>query len=212
MLRLLRATRPIDQPLLAYCLLSVLSVMALVTSGHARQGWGLASRLELPVVSVRPSHPPYTAFCKRNPGHCDMTGDAVVQLDREQEERISKVNKEVNASVRCLFSDQLLYDEEEYWTYPTAGLGDCEDVALEKRRRLVMLGLPRAAMTIAIVQVRKSLVSHAILLIETTTGTWALDSFADEVLPWSDVPYNYEARERSDGSWERYDQSIWVYD
>ena len=207
MRRVVQQMRLSSQVLLTSCMLLVFGMMA-----HAGAGWGVASKMRLPVVEVRRSHPPYAAFCKRNPGQCDMTGKAVIQLNRKLKHSISEVNAAVNKAVRCLLADKLLHGEEEYWAYPVAGRGDCEDIALEKRRRLAALGLPRASMTIAIVQIRKTMASHAVLLIETTTGTWVLDNLTNKISAWSEVPYNYEARERVDGTWERYDQTLWVYD
>ena len=45
---------------------------------------------------------------------------------------------------------------------------------------------------------------HAVLLVETDTGTWVLDNLNDEITCWSAVPYRYERRERPDGLWIRY--------
>lgn len=53
---------------------------------------------------------------------------------------------------------------------------------------------------------------HALLLVETTGGTYVLDNLVDEILLWNEAPYNFEARERVDGQWDRFDQSIWTYE
>jgi predicted transglutaminase-like cysteine proteinase len=92
-----------------------------------------------------------------------------------------------------------------------SGMGDCEDFALEKRLRLTKLGIPRGALRIAIVQNRIMLTSHALLLVETTQGTYAMDRITNEILLWYQLPYNFEAREKPDGRWERFDQSTWTF-
>jgi hypothetical protein len=50
-----------------------------------------------------------------------------------------------------------------------------------------------------------------LLLIETTQGTYAMDRFSNEILLWYQLPYNFESREKADGKWERFDQSIWTF-
>ena len=109
-------------------------------------------------------------------------------------------------------TDREIYGVEEFWTYPTRGVGDCEDLALYKREWLVERGLPRGALTIALVHHKASMDPHAVLLAETSEGTYLLDSLSDDIVIWSEAPYNFEARERPDGSWERFDQDIWTYE
>ena len=120
-------------------------------------------------------------------------------------------NVNTNSAIHVI-SDRVLYDREEHWAIPSHGEGDCEDIALFKRERLVELGIPRGAMTIAIVHHRRHMFSHAVLLVETTSGTYLLDNLEDDITLWHEAPYNFEARERPDGSWERFDQSIWTYE
>jgi predicted transglutaminase-like cysteine proteinase len=90
-------------------------------------------------------------------------------------------------------------------------MGDCEDFALEKRFRLTKLGIPIGALSIALVNNKNTLTSHALLLVETTQGTYAMDRFTNQILLWFQLPYNFESRERPDGRWERFDQSIWTF-
>ena len=67
-------------------------------------------------------------------------------------------------------------------------------------------------MTIAIVHHQKAMFPHAVLLVETTAGTFLLDNLDNRVVRWHAAPYNFESRELPDGSWERYDQSNWSYE
>ena len=66
-------------------------------------------------------------------------------------------------------------------------------------------------MRLALVMHRKRLNAHAVLTVETSRGTYILDSLTDEVLRWNRTPYNFEARERPDGRWERFDQTEWTW-
>ncbi len=116
---------------------------------------------------------------------------------------LERINREVNAAV-ALTSDVAEYGLEECWRFPVDGAGDCEDFALEKRRLLAAAGLPSAALTMAIVHHEVQFFPHAVLLAETTGGTWVLDNLADELMCWDALPYRYERRERPDGQWVRY--------
>ena len=164
--------------------------------------------LDLLVIEVVSGYAPYTAFCERNPTECDMSGPPVMEFDTSVQRLLDVVNKSVNREITFTL-DQDQYGIEEYWSYPVSGHGDCEDIALEKRARLVRNGFPRSALRLAIVFHRAYLSSHCILTAETTTGTYVLDSFSDTVSVWHDAPYYFESRERNDGRWEKFDQSIW---
>ncbi len=166
--------------------------------------------LNLPVTEIRDNFLPYEEFCRRNSGECGMNGPTIIELTPKIKNLLLHVNTAVNFEIRFAL-DQIQYSKEEFWTYPISGLGDCEDVALEKRSRLTKLGVPRGAMRIAIVHSKKTLASHALLLVETTQGTYAMDRLTDQILLWYQLPYNFEARERPDGHWERFDQGIWTF-
>ena len=101
-----------------------------------------------------------------------MGGPTVIELTPETTKLLSDVNSAVNADIRFVL-DKVQYDKEEFWTYPHSGEGDCEDIALEKRERLTKLGIPRGALRIAIGYHKKMLTSHAVILVETTQGTYS---------------------------------------
>lgn len=166
--------------------------------------------LNLPVIEVRDEFLPYKEFCQRNPGECDMSGPTIIALTPEMKTLLSEVNTSVNLEIRfALDKDQ--YNKEEFWTYPRSALGDCEDIALEKRSRLTKLGFPRGALRVAIGFHKKTLTSHALLLVETTEGTYVMDRITNQIFLWYQTPYNFESQERCDGKWERFDQNIWTF-
>ncbi|RBI83867.1 transglutaminase [Rhodosalinus halophilus] len=156
--------------------------------------------LDLPVARVEAPPVQYAEFCARHPDDCVLSGPARVADARE---RLARVNREVNDSIRLL-ADQECLGVEEHWDYPRKGVGDCEDFALEKRRRLVAAGLPSAALTMAIVHHRTEYFGHAVLLAETERGTLVLDNLTDALRCWSATPYRFERRERPDGLWTRF--------
>ena len=166
--------------------------------------------LNLPVIEIRNKFIPYEEFCQRNPGESKICKPSVIELTAKTKNLLLEVNTTVNSEIRFVL-DKIQYNKEEFWTYPMSGMGDCEDFALEKRLRLTKLGIPRGALRIAIVQNRIMLTSHALLLVETTQGTYAMDRITNEILLWYQLPYNFEAREKPDGRWERFDQSTWTF-
>ena len=186
----------------------VLSSLHLASDAGAQVEQHSCSRLYLEVEEITPPPLQYQDFCDAFPGDCRMIGTPVLDWNEELVHLLERINREVNAAI-AFMPDPEWWGEEERWSYPVHGHGDCEDVALEKRKALVSIGLPRAAMTMAIVHHVEKPSNHAVLLVETTGGTWVLDSLVDEVLCWNRAGLNYESRERVDGQWERYDQSSW---
>lgn len=158
--------------------------------------------LSLPVwrIEVPPSQ--YTAFCEEEPAACALRGATVLDFD-DHIAALQAVNLGVNTEVEA-DTDLACHGVEEKWTFPSTGWGDCEDFALEKRRRLVGDGLSSAALTMAIVHHEVRFFPHAVLLAETTRGTFVLDQLHDEVLCWDALPYRWERRERPDGQWDRF--------
>lgn len=189
----------------SYYLLAILaSAASLAVAGEATIR---CAPLTLPVAATGPPPGPYLEFCERNPGACSLTGDAVIPWTGDTRDRLSRINREVNDAVEFL-PDPQNSGREDVWSYPEPEncYGDCEDFALEKRRRLVGEGVPSAALTMAIVFHETQLFPHAVLLAETEAGTWVLDNLHDELLCWDAVPYFYTRREQPDGSWARFVQ------
>jgi len=168
-------------------------------------------RLSLPVISVVDRYPPYADFCRRHPRECELTGAASIPSHPDMMQALESTNVAVNAEIGFM-SDISQYNAEDHWALPVSGYGDCEDLALEKRSRLTASGIPRAALRLAFVSHRRLLNAHCVLTVETTEGTYVLDSYSNEVSRWDRIPYNFEARERIDGFWDRFDQDYWRYD
>ena len=158
--------------------------------------------LRLDVLRVEKQPRQYTAFCAKEPEACALAGEPMIEFTAA-EPLLERINKTVNAEL-AFVPDLPGERGEECWEFPAKGEGDCEDFALEKRRRLVAEGVPSAALTMAIVHHEVQFFPHAVLLAETTRGTWVLDNLQDELVCWDSLPYRYERRERPDGMWERY--------
>jgi len=91
----------------------------------------------------------YLAFCDRNPDECRAHPEQPnkVRFTSALWDKLEKVNLVVNASVHAE-DDKEHYGVNEFWTIPVDGEGDCEDYVLAKRKMLVLLGVPEAALRI----------------------------------------------------------------
>jgi predicted transglutaminase-like cysteine proteinase len=141
-------------------------------------------------------------FCKRKPAECsvrsrDLTpltmSDALVQ---RLEELTVSINKAVNPK-----SDQELYGQAEYWTYPVDA-GDCEDYALAKRRTLMKDGVSASNLLLTVLR-RPNGEGHAVLTVRTDLGDVILDNLTDRVLNWDETGYIYLKRQATNhtGRW-----------
>lgn len=142
-------------------------------------------------------------FCRANPRECStrMRDPGPAVMTDRLATLIRSVNRSVNRAVKPL-SDMDIFGREEVWAYPDMGVGDCEDYALEKRRRLAKSGVSLANLLITVVR-KPDGEGHAVLTVRTTKGDFVLDNLVDAVLPWQDTDYRYLKRQSSEhtGRW-----------
>jgi len=124
--------------------------------------------------------------------------EKAIVLSRTVWAELERVNTDVNASIIAT-PDEALYDVDDYWSLPTANRfgrrrGDCEDYVLEKRHELLQRGYPQAALSIALVRTRWG-EHHAVLIVETTSGAYVMDSLSPWIQPWSAVDYQWIVRQ-----------------
>ena len=146
----------------------------------------------------------FISYCARNPERCSenrltpqrasLTPDRFHQLDR--------INRSVNRSVKYV-PDQELYGKPDYWTLPGAE-GDCEDIALEKRRRLIDLGWPKQALLLTVAMTRNGS-GHLVLTVATDQGDYVLDNLHESVRPWSSLKYRWLTRQ------SQHQERSWVW-
>lgn len=117
--------------------------------------------------------------------------------ERDQLKLLNQVNQSVNREVKKA-SDLDLYGMPEYWSLPRAVdgkmYGDCEDYALEKRRRLVAAGVPESALSLAVAVTARG-ESHAVLMISLKSGDMVLDNLTPWATPWEDLNYRWVQRQ-----------------
>lgn len=142
-------------------------------------------------------------LCKRLPVECNTktASETPVELTRSLWQEIVAINNDVNAAVTPR-TDMEMWGVEEYWSYPDTGFGDCEDYALEKRRRLMQLGVPAGDLLLTVAR-QPNGEGHAILTVRTSMGEFILDNLDTRVLAWNETEYTYLKRqsERNSGVW-----------
>jgi len=111
-------------------------------------------------------------FCLNYP---DQSSETYEQVEIDDQRSINIINYEVNR-------EKYHKDDVDKWI--CSATGDCEDKALEKRRRLNReLGIPLGAMSLAICKNRNN-ITHAVLCLHTTAGDYILDNENAMILPW----------------------------
>lgn len=107
-------------------------------------------------------------------------------------ELLKKVNSEVNRSVVQVY-DSVSIGRDEYWQRPTPGkslYGDCEDIAIEKRMRLLEAGYPADKMFFAVAYLPRYGL-HVLLVARMADGDYVMDSLSPHILRWSDIRYSW---------------------
>jgi predicted transglutaminase-like cysteine proteinase len=115
---------------------------------------------------------------------------------------LTNVNRSVNASIEQV-EDIALYGVQEKWTYPDGGKGDCEDLALLKRRILIAEGFPRQSLLMTVVRDETG-AGHAILTVVTDRGDFILDSKSQRITPWRNTGYGFVKRQSQENP------NVWV--
>jgi predicted transglutaminase-like cysteine proteinase len=145
----------------------------------------------------------HAEFCKTHRAECAPNRNVVnaVELNEARWTELLSVNQEFNAEIVPV-TDSDLYHVAEYWTYPD-GFGDCEDIALAKRRALIADGWAPSTLLMAVVR-QPNGEGHAVLMVRTDRGDLVLDNQDGLVKVWSDTPYTFLKRQ------SQADQGKWV--
>jgi predicted transglutaminase-like cysteine proteinase len=132
-------------------------------------------------------------------------------LDQAHWAQLEQVQMQVDRAVTYV-SDMERFGVEDWWE-PAVDRGDCEDIVLAKRKRLVEMGWPVDLLRIAaVIDGRGQL--HAVLTVDVTSqagkpATYVLDSHFEHVEPWAQLnAYGYTWLERSkpgSAQWARLD-------
>jgi predicted transglutaminase-like cysteine proteinase len=154
-------------------------------------------------AAERPVEAPagFVAFCARHPGDCAGQGPApaFTKLSTERWAELRTVQTDINARILWM-PDVATFGESDRWDYPLAW-GDCEDIALAKRRALVSLGWPAGNLPLALARLSDGRL-HVVLLAITGGGVFVLDNLRPGLARTAD--YRLLARQ------SRADPSAWI--
>jgi len=114
---------------------------------------------------------------------------------------LRQVNQHVNSTITEV-SDLEQYGQNDVWTLPTSGKGDCEDFALLKRKILADSGWPSSTLLVTAVQTAAG-EPHAVLIARTDRGDYALDNKTSEIRPFAATGYTIlsQQSQKSPGKW-----------
>lgn len=138
------------------------------------------------LADVGVAKPPTGAaqLCQTYPWACTIGAGRIA---KHEVSAIEQLNRRVNGHVRDV-SDLQQFGRHEHWSLPTVRGGDCEDIALLKKQKLIAMGFPPQALLIATVLDRNRF-GHAVLIVRTELGDMVLDNQTNRVLPWADTGY-----------------------
>ncbi len=136
----------------------------------------------------------HAEFCKSHRDECRPNARVVdtEALTQGKWEQLVAVNNQFNAAI-FPETDEDLYHIAEFWTYPD-GAGDCEDIALAKRRQLIEDGWDTSTLLMTVVRESNGN-GHAVLMVRTDRGDLVLDNQDGRVLVWNDTPYQFIKRQ-----------------
>ena len=158
----------------------------------------------MPVQGMTEAPIGHIRFCYRYPEECgDVAyGDSEVFLTTSKWAELNATNRQINEMIKPV-SDDLQYGTIEHWTYPTSGQGDCEDYVLLKKRKLIEMGWPAAALLVTVVRDEND-EGHAVLTARTHRGDLILDNKHSKILAWNNTPYTYIKRQSAfhQSDWE----------
>jgi predicted transglutaminase-like cysteine proteinase len=172
------------------------AMVAMLLAGVAASG-AKAADSALYVTEHGKTKPPigFVKFCAQSPSECKGRSTLLtshVKMTPERWSDLFQINSRVNNTIKPA-SDQELYGEVEFWTYPVTA-GDCEDYLLLKKRDLEGLGFPSSSLLITVV-LDENNEGHAVLTVSTDAGDYVLDNRRDDILLWNETNYRFLKRQ-----------------
>jgi len=139
------------------------------------------------ISASRPALAPFghTVMCVRKPELCEVSARpyAPIALNELNKALIEHVNLWANNTIQYR-PDPIDMGIADRWRVAITE-GDCEDIALAKRQRLIELGFPAGAMRLAVGHIETG-EGHAVLVLRTEAGDVVLDNRRDDIVAWVD--------------------------
>ncbi|MET3825362.1 putative transglutaminase-like cysteine proteinase [Sphingomonas sp. PvP055] len=172
------------------------------------------------IAHAKPAPRPFVSFgaatamptgldelCRSQPAVCATmagAGNAMLtatatdpEADRARLRLLKRVDATINAHVRQQ-SDRASYGVGDLWRPSGVGrnaVGDCEDLAIQKRLELLQAGFPPERLFLAIVY-RTDLGLHTVLVARLDGGDMVLDSRSSFIASWARTPYQWVIAEQ----------------
>ena len=174
--------------------LALLGLTALNAPADAAQLVDFTNVAFAPVTGETSIPVGHADFCKRYPNECTINATVVddVHLAGDNWQQLLSINTYFNTTI-VPETDEQLYHVAEFWTYPH-GYGDCEDIALAKRKQLIADGWPASTLLKTIAKESNG-EGHAVLMVRTDRGDLILDNQDSTIRDWRDSPYHLLKRQ-----------------
>ena len=145
----------------------------------------------------------FVDFCHRHAEECGARTERPqsTPLTTARLAELVRVQAAVNRDV-AYRPDSYTFGKSDFWEFPFV-YGDCEDIALKKRRELVSLGWPRENLLLALVGLPAGGL-HMVLVVVTDRGELVLDNLHRRVTVPARLGYRWLSRQ------SRRDESAWV--
>ena len=153
------------------------------------------------VAAAQPAKTPPGAenLCRNHPWACSSAAKGRIAAATDILENARAVNREVNSRIRQR-SDRSQYGVEEKWSLPVSA-GDCEDLALLKKKMLIERGVAPGKLRLAQVM-KRGVPSHVVLLVEVAADQeYVLDSLSGSVQSRASSSYVF-LKEQNGARWE----------
>lgn len=170
--------------------LTIISTLVLApalvhAAGPSEMARGMAGSVAINFLREKtPTLAPFAhvRFCMKNPDDCaPAQAGAADPVTADMEGELSAVNRQVNQGIKQVNDDK---DVEFGDSWEVAnGEGDCEDIALAKRKELIRLGWSPRSLRIAVTRTAAG-EGHAVLVVRTSKGDLVLDNRSDVVKNW----------------------------
>ena len=143
-------------------------LLAAIAAAGAMIWAGIANAAELNMETGSRTTQPigHYQFCRQYPDECRQRNAKPAPEPATEAfwKVVSRVNRGVNSQIRPR-TDMEMWGHEEIWSFPVE-FGDCEDYVIEKRRRLIAMGVPSGNLLITVLR-QPNGDGHAVLTVRT---------------------------------------------
>lgn len=140
----------------------------------------------------------FVRFCARYPDDCKTSAidlaHAPVELTKERWTELTKVNRDVNHTIRPQANPDGAMGEQ--WLVAPRH-GDCNDYAVTKRHDLLARGWPAHALLLTEVVIASG-EHHLVVIVRTSEDDFVLDNLSADVRPVSQIDYEWVRAQRAE--------------